>query len=133
MRVFVTGGTGTIGGHVIPVLVWRGRKVTALARTPEKGFVVNAQGATAAPVSLLDTPALSRGESADRTAARPRTWPLVRTPEPFATSPITSTPAGRGPTGQDLLPGRARRRGGCIHRGGRRPPSRDGGGDQERV
>src|SRR5215218_11020443 len=59
MRVFVTGGTGAVGGHVIPALVQEGHTVTALARTPEKAAVLTAQGATAVSVSLFDRAALA--------------------------------------------------------------------------
>lgn len=58
-RVFVTGGTGAIGGQVIPALVREGHTVTALARTPEKAAVLTAQGATAVSVSLFDRAALT--------------------------------------------------------------------------
>jgi uncharacterized protein YbjT (DUF2867 family) len=46
MRVFVLGGTGAIGGHVITTLVGQGHAVTALARTPAKAAALTAQGAT---------------------------------------------------------------------------------------
>jgi NAD(P)-dependent dehydrogenase (short-subunit alcohol dehydrogenase family) len=46
MRVFVLGGTGAIGGHVISALVGQGHAVTALARTPATAAVLTAQGAT---------------------------------------------------------------------------------------
>ncbi|GAB2837250.1 hypothetical protein GCM10027176_47180 [Actinoallomurus bryophytorum] len=59
LRVFVTGGTGAIGGQVIPVLVQEGHSVTALARTPEKAAALTAQGATAVPVSLFDRAGLT--------------------------------------------------------------------------
>jgi nucleoside-diphosphate-sugar epimerase len=58
-RVFVTGGTGAIGGHVIPALVQEGHAVTALARTPEKAAALTAQGAAAVSVSLFDRTALT--------------------------------------------------------------------------
>jgi nucleoside-diphosphate-sugar epimerase len=57
--VFVAGGTGAIGGHVIPALVREGHAVTALARTPEKASALAAQGATAVSVSLFDRSALT--------------------------------------------------------------------------
>jgi uncharacterized protein YbjT (DUF2867 family) len=53
MKVFVTGGTGAIGGHLVPALVREGHAVTALARTPEKAAVLAAQGATPVVVSLV--------------------------------------------------------------------------------
>src|SRR5207249_8551860 len=37
MRVFVSGGTGFIGGHVVRKLRDRGDEVRALVRNPEKG------------------------------------------------------------------------------------------------
>ncbi|WP_158896279.1 NAD-dependent epimerase/dehydratase family protein [Amycolatopsis anabasis] len=59
MRVFVTGGTGAIGGYAIPALVEAGHAVTALARTPQKAAALTAQGATAVSVSLFDRSALT--------------------------------------------------------------------------
>jgi nucleoside-diphosphate-sugar epimerase len=59
MRVFVAGGTGAIGGHVIPALVREGHTVTALARTPQRAATLTAQGATAVSVSLFDRSALT--------------------------------------------------------------------------
>jgi nucleoside-diphosphate-sugar epimerase len=60
MRVFVTGGTGAIGGHVIPALVQQGHAVSALARTPDKAAALAAQGATpVVGLSLFDPAALA--------------------------------------------------------------------------
>jgi uncharacterized protein len=36
MRVFVTGGTGLVGGHLIPRLLQRGDEVLVLTRRPEE-------------------------------------------------------------------------------------------------
>ncbi len=59
MRVFVTGGTGAIGGHAVPALVHAGHSVTALARTPDKAAALRAHGATPVTVSLFDRAALT--------------------------------------------------------------------------
>ena len=59
MKVFVTGGTGAIGGHAVPALVGRGHTVTALARTPAKAAGLARQGAEPVAVSLFDRAALT--------------------------------------------------------------------------
>lgn len=59
MRVFVTGGTGALGGHTIPALVGVGHSVTALARSDEKAAELVAAGATPARISLFDRAALT--------------------------------------------------------------------------
>jgi nucleoside-diphosphate-sugar epimerase len=59
LRVFVAGGTGAIGRHVIPALVQEGHTVTALARTPAKAAVLAVQAATPVSVSLFDRSALT--------------------------------------------------------------------------
>ena len=58
MRVFVTGGTGFIGGHVVRRLRERGDEVRALVRSPEKGAVLEALGCELAPGSLSDEEAI---------------------------------------------------------------------------
>jgi nucleoside-diphosphate-sugar epimerase len=60
MNVFVTGGTGAIGGHAVPTLVAAGHRVTALARSPEKASALAEWGADPAPVSIFDRAALAR-------------------------------------------------------------------------
>jgi nucleoside-diphosphate-sugar epimerase len=45
MHVFVTGGTGHAGSHIIPELVAAGHEVTALARSDESATAVSALGA----------------------------------------------------------------------------------------
>ena len=59
MKVFVTGGTGAIGRHVIPALVSEGHTVSALVRTSEKAAGLTEQGATPVSVSIFDTSALA--------------------------------------------------------------------------
>lgn len=59
MRVFVTGGTGAIGCHVIPALVAAGHSVSALARTRRKADALVSAGAEPVSVSLFDVPALT--------------------------------------------------------------------------
>jgi nucleoside-diphosphate-sugar epimerase len=59
MRVFVTGATGAIGGHVVPALLEAGHEVTALARTDQKAAALAERGATALVVSLFDRDALA--------------------------------------------------------------------------
>ncbi|WP_370947209.1 NAD-dependent epimerase/dehydratase family protein [Amycolatopsis sp. cg5] len=60
MKVFVTGGTGAIGGHVIPTLIGAGHEVSALARSTEKAAVLTRQGAKPVSVSIFDTKALTK-------------------------------------------------------------------------
>lgn len=59
MRVFITGGTGAIGGHALPALLSAGHTVTALARTPGKAAALRDRGAIPVTVSLFDREALT--------------------------------------------------------------------------
>ncbi|MGH3470048.1 MAG: NAD-dependent epimerase/dehydratase family protein [Thermocrispum sp.] len=59
MKVFVTGGTGAIGRHVVPRLIADGHTVTALARGPQKAAELERHGARPAQVSLFDADALA--------------------------------------------------------------------------
>jgi nucleoside-diphosphate-sugar epimerase len=54
LRVLVTGATGVIGRRVVPRLVARGHRVTAVARTPDKRARVARWGADASDLDLLD-------------------------------------------------------------------------------
>jgi len=47
MKIFVTGGSGFVGGYLIPFLIERGHTVIALARSSETLDKVSALGATA--------------------------------------------------------------------------------------
>ena len=64
MRVHVTGGSGFLGGHVIPVLLARGHDVTALARSTAAAERVAGLGATAIAGDLDDPASLDAGFAA---------------------------------------------------------------------
>jgi nucleoside-diphosphate-sugar epimerase len=59
VRVFVTGGTGFIGGHVVSKLRERGDDVVALVRDPAKAGPLEASGATPVEGDLSDRRALA--------------------------------------------------------------------------
>lgn len=54
MRVFVTGGTGHAGSHVIPDLIAAGHEVTGLARSDESAAAVSSLGAKVSRGDLAD-------------------------------------------------------------------------------
>src|SRR5260370_36192574 len=54
MRVFVTGGTGHSGSHIIPELIAAGHEVTGLARSDTAAAALSAQGAKVRRGSLED-------------------------------------------------------------------------------
>jgi dihydroflavonol-4-reductase len=60
-RVFVTGGSGVIGGALIARLVARGDEVLALARSDAAAAVVQRHGARPVRGDALDADALARG------------------------------------------------------------------------
>jgi nucleoside-diphosphate-sugar epimerase len=61
MKVFVTGGTGFIGSHVIRKLRARGDDVKALVRSPEKGKALAEIGCVLVEGSLSDETAIRDG------------------------------------------------------------------------
>lgn len=64
MRVFVSGATGAIGMALVPQLVAQGHDVAAVTRSPSKVSVVEAVGATAVVLDVLDEAAV--GEAVAR-------------------------------------------------------------------
>jgi nucleoside-diphosphate-sugar epimerase len=66
MRVFVAGGSGTIGVPLVRALVAAGHEVTALTRSPEKQQTLSALGAVSAMADALDAAALRRVVQAAR-------------------------------------------------------------------
>jgi dihydroflavonol-4-reductase len=60
-RVFVTGGSGVVGGAVVDRLVARGDEVVALARSPEARAVLERRGAEVVEGELLDPDSLAVG------------------------------------------------------------------------
>jgi nucleoside-diphosphate-sugar epimerase len=82
MRVFVAGGSGTIGVPLVRSLVQAGHQVTAATRSPGKQGMLRALGATPVVVDALDADALASAlRSASPThvihqlTALPRTGP----------------------------------------------------------
>ncbi|HEV7678874.1 MAG TPA: NAD-dependent epimerase/dehydratase family protein [Candidatus Dormibacteraeota bacterium] len=61
MKVFLTGGTGFIGGAVARALQQRGDQVTALVRTPAKAAELERAGVTLVQGDLGDVAAIERG------------------------------------------------------------------------
>ncbi len=61
MRVFVTGGTGFIGGEIVRQLRDRGDEVACLVRTPERGQAAAALGCELVAGDLGDSKAIRKG------------------------------------------------------------------------
>jgi nucleoside-diphosphate-sugar epimerase len=61
VKVFVTGGTGFIGGAVVRQLRARGDDVVALVRNPAKSATLEELGCTLVPGDLNDEPAIRSG------------------------------------------------------------------------
>jgi nucleoside-diphosphate-sugar epimerase len=60
-RILVTGATGVVGAHAVPLLIARGHSVTAIGRTPGKRAHLQSLGARAIELDIFD-------ETATRTA-----------------------------------------------------------------
>jgi dihydroflavonol-4-reductase len=61
MRVFITGGTGFIGGHVVRALRERGDEVRALVRNPDKGRELAELGCNLVAGTLSSKDAIGTG------------------------------------------------------------------------
>ena len=59
MRVFVAGGTGTLGRPTVRLLVAAGHEVRALARSPERGAALRALGAEPVVADFFDLQAMT--------------------------------------------------------------------------
>jgi uncharacterized protein YbjT (DUF2867 family) len=53
-RVFVTGATGVVGVHAVPLLLARGHQVTATARSDAKARHLESLGARAITLDIFD-------------------------------------------------------------------------------
>ncbi|MEV4087658.1 NAD(P)H-binding protein, partial [Nonomuraea fuscirosea] len=54
MRIFVAGGTGAVGRHLVPALVKAGHEVTATSRTEAGLALLESQGAAGVRLDVLD-------------------------------------------------------------------------------
>jgi nucleoside-diphosphate-sugar epimerase len=61
VKVFVTGGTGFIGGHIVSKLRERGDEVVALVRNPDKASELNGAGVELVKGDLTTVDAIRRG------------------------------------------------------------------------
>ncbi|HEU0019034.1 MAG TPA: NAD-dependent epimerase/dehydratase family protein, partial [Thermoleophilaceae bacterium] len=61
MKIFMTGGTGFIGGHVARQLRERGDDVVALVRSPEKATALRELGCELVEGDLSDDAAIAKG------------------------------------------------------------------------
>ncbi|WHT22345.1 NAD-dependent epimerase/dehydratase family protein [Crossiella sp. CA-258035] len=63
-NIFLTGGSGYVGRHLIPVLRREGHQVTALARSDSAAALLTGLGATPVPGELTDLEVLRAGAAA---------------------------------------------------------------------
>jgi nucleoside-diphosphate-sugar epimerase len=66
MKVFLAGGSGVVGRHLIPELVARGHDVVATTRTPARAVEIESAGAQPLVVDLFDAEAVVRAVDSTR-------------------------------------------------------------------
>jgi nucleoside-diphosphate-sugar epimerase len=59
-RIFITGATGVVGAHAVPLLVANGHHVTAVGRSPEKRAHLESLGVRAVALDIFDGDAARR-------------------------------------------------------------------------
>jgi nucleoside-diphosphate-sugar epimerase len=59
-RIFITGATGVVGAHAVPLLIAQGHDVTAIGRSPEKRAGLQSIGARAIDLDTFDDTATRR-------------------------------------------------------------------------
>jgi 2-alkyl-3-oxoalkanoate reductase len=69
MNVFIAGGSGAIGRHLVPLLVRSGHRVTALTRSADGAAALQAMGATAVLGSVFDRARLDASVAESRPEA----------------------------------------------------------------
>jgi hypothetical protein len=90
MRIFVTGGSGFVGGHVIEHLARQGHEVRAMARSERSAATVRGLGATPVRCDLADVSGshLAGCDAVIHAAARAEEW---GTPDEFWTANVEGT------------------------------------------
>ena len=102
MRVFVTGGTGTIGSAVVAELLANGHTVLALARSDASAQALKAAGAEALPGSIADLDVLRAGAAQSDGVISLAFGRDYASPEALAAS-IAEESAAMAALGQELI------------------------------
>jgi nucleoside-diphosphate-sugar epimerase len=98
MRIFLTGGTGYVGGAVLDALVRGGHSVDALVRNAQRAAIVQARGATPVLGNLLESATWrDAAAAADGTIhAASENGPRARQADESAVQVLTSLPRKDG-------------------------------------
>ncbi|WP_194898622.1 SDR family oxidoreductase [Catenulispora pinisilvae] len=102
MRVFVTGGTGTIGSAVVAELLANGHTVLALARSDASAQALKAAGAETLPGTIADLDVLRAGAAHSDGVISLAFGRDYASPEALAAS-ITEESAAMAALGQELI------------------------------